>query len=128
LQPLSMEGRIWAFKKQFPEALAPTLHNGAMYACWVIGTLLAPKGELYGQYPYHLRERIEAFFPDAKKTAHLFSGTIRDNPRRGTITYDSNPKYKPTICDNIMNVGRHARELSEVDVAFADPPYELADF
>jgi hypothetical protein len=123
-----MEGRIWAFKKQFPEALAPQLHNGALYVCWVIGTLLGPKGELYGQYPFHLRERIEALFPDAKKAAHLFSGTIRPNPRRGTITYDMNPKWNPTICDSIMNIGRYVEEFEDVDLAMADPPYELADF
>lgn len=126
LQHLTPEERAKAFKSRFPQYAGFIVHNGAIYTTWVIGNLYRRRTGFYGEFPHSVRERILALFPDKRKILHLFSGTIR--PSENEVTYDINPKLKPTICDDVRNILNHKDELKDIDLVVADPPYEAKDF
>jgi hypothetical protein len=44
------------------------------------------------------------------------------------LTYDVSPKYRPTICDDIANLTKHAEAFRGIQLAVADPPYDADDF
>lgn len=129
LSPLE---RAKVFTSTYPGYCPLIVHNQRLYSTWVLGALysrvkafdLGPNTRYYGSFPYSMKERIYALFPDCQKVAHLFSGTVRD---LGTVTYDINPTLHPTICDDIRNIARH-EELKEIDLFIADPPYDASDF
>lgn len=99
-----------------------------IYGMWHLGTNSLRDDEHYGAYPPTLAERILALFPDRKTIIHLFSGSIPDNPPR-VITYDVMPKFKPTICDDVANIARHASHFNKEGLlVMADPYYEQPDF
>ncbi len=122
---LTPEQRAAAFRKRFPRYLAPSVHNGRLYTMWLCGALFSRKNGYYGSYPYSVKERIFALFPDCPQVVHLFSGTVSE---LGSITYDRLPELNPTICDDIMNIAGYRRELGDADLFIADPPYEASDF
>ena len=82
------------------------------------------KNNFYGAFPYSLKERVYALFPDCQKVCHVFSGTVQDV---GAVTFDVDPLLSPTICDDIRNIALH-KELCDIDLFIADPPYERSDF
>lgn len=102
------------------------VHNNRLYGTWVIGALFRKRrSRYYGIFPHSVKDRILALYPDCENILHLFSGTIHDH---GTITYDINPRVRPQICDDVRNLLKHQRQLRNVDLAVADPPYEARDF
>ena len=118
--------RIQAFKTVFPNYPPPFEFNGAIYGIWIIGSLYYRKNKsFYGAYPYKVLERIQALFPDCEKVGHLFSGTIQDPD---TLRFDISPEFNPTICDDVRNIKNYAKEFGELDIVYADPPYEASDF
>lgn len=137
---LRPEERVESFRRRFPNYLAPSIHNGALYTTWIIGNQYGPRRNFrpsrgregfadgngyYGQYPQGLKDRVLSLFPDCEKVAHLFSGTVADP---GVVTYDINPDVKPTILDDIRNVTAHIDLLGDVDLFVADPYYDRIDF
>lgn len=125
IRRLSPEQRVESFHRRFPKYLAPSVHNGRLYTMWLCGALFSRKNGYYGSYPYSVKERIYALFPDCPTIVHLFSGTVNEI---SSITYDRLPELTPTICDDIMNIANHKAELDDVDLFVADPPYEASDF
>ena len=122
---LSPEERARHFSEVFPKYAPIVVHNGRLYTTWVIGAIYRRRVGYYGEFPYTVKERILALFPDCKKIIHLFSGTIHDP---GTITYDINPSLRPTICDDVRNIKEYADIFKDADLVIADPPYEFKDF
>jgi len=115
------------FSKKYPQYSPLVVHNNRLYGCWVIGAVHRKRVGYYGEYPYKLLDRILSLFPDCNKILHLFSGTTRDNPPN-IITYDINPEFNPTICDDVRNLLKYKDILCEIDLCIADPPYENKDF
>jgi len=122
---LTPEERAEAFALKYPKFPPFIIFNNRLYGLWIIGTISRQEPSYYGAYPHSLKERILALFPDCKVIMHLFSGSIQDF---GTITYDINPRYEPTICDDVRNIRRYEKIISKVDLVVADPPYEEKDF
>ena len=119
--------RAKAFSQRFPKYAPLVVHNDRLFGTWIIGSVFGHKTVYYGEYPYKVRERIEALFPDARSILHLFSGIIVDDPPR-VMTWDIKSELHPTVCDDVRNLARHADLLSSVDLVMADPPYEKDDF
>jgi hypothetical protein len=122
---LTPRERAEAFSRKFPQYAPIVVHNNRLYTTWVIGALYRRRVGYYGEYPYTVKERILALFPDCEKIVHLFSGVVNDP---GTVTYDVNPALNPTICDDVRNLKRHADVFRDADLVIADPPYEKRDF
>jgi hypothetical protein len=122
---LTPEERAKSFSRKFPNYAPLVVHNNRLYGTWVIGALYRRRTGYYGEYPYTVKERILALFPDCEKRLHLFSGTVKD---LNSITFDINPELKPTICDDVRNVRKYEHVFREVDLVIADPPYEKKDF
>jgi len=122
---LTPQERAEAFALRYPKFPPFIIFKNRLYGLWIIGTISRQAPPYYGAYPHTLKERILALFPDCKVIMHLFSGSIQDF---GTITYDINPKYEPTICDDVRNIRRYKAIISKVDLVIADPPYEEKDF
>jgi len=122
---MKVEARAKNFSRVFPRYAPLVIHNDRLYTTWVIGALFRRRQGYYGEYPYRVKERILALFPDCTKILHLFSGTIHD---LNSITYDINADLKPTICDDVRNVKNHKDIFSQMDLVIADPPYEKRDF
>jgi len=127
IKRLTVVERAKYFRKVFPQYCPLIVHNNRLYGCWVIGALFRRRYGFYGEFPYKLLDRILALFPDCKKILHLFSGTIKDNPP-DIITYDINPEFNPTICDDVRNILQYKNLLQDIDLCIADPPYEEKDF
>lgn len=125
VKKLSPSERAEHFSKVFPKYASIVVHNDRLYTTWVIGALFRRCIGYYGEFPYMVKERILALFPDCSKILHLFSGTVQD---LNAVTYDINPSLKPTICDDVRNILNHSNELNDVDLVIADPPYEKKDF
>jgi hypothetical protein len=117
--------RAEMFSHRFPKYCPLVVHNSRLYTCWTIGAVYYKGNSYYGSFPYSVKERIYALFPDCEKVCHLFSGTVRD---LDTITYDIRPELNPSICDDVRNLEKWKRLLEDVDLFVADPPYEHSDF
>jgi hypothetical protein len=131
-KPLTIPERIESFHKHFPNAPRMMTNSEGVYdriyGAWIIGKPSMLVGEYYGEYPPTLLERIESFFTDCTTIIHLFSGKIQANPPR-VITYDINRKLKPTICDDIANLTKHAEYFRRPNLlVMCDPYYEDSDF
>lgn len=113
------------FIKVFPTYAPLVVHNGRLYGTWVIGNLYKRKNTYYGSYPYKVKERIYALFPDCPNRLHLFSGTLTQEEG---VTYDIKEELKPTICDDVRNVKFHKEVFKRMDLVISDPPYEASDF
>jgi hypothetical protein len=124
-QNLSPQERAAHFSTVFPAYAPLVVHNNRLYGTWLIGALFGHKSTFYGQFPYRLKDRILALFPDDENIVHLCSGTIHD---RGTVTYDINPSLHPTICDDVRNVKNHRAIFRLADLVVCDPPYGKGDF
>jgi hypothetical protein len=132
MERLSPLERAKAFSRRFPMYCPLIIHNQRIYSIWLLGALRVgsrefsggPKAKHYGVFPFSLKERIYALFPDCGRVAHLFSGTVQDI---NAVTYDINAELCPTITDDIRNIANH-QELKEIDLFIADPPYEKSDF
>lgn len=122
---LTAKERAIAFSKQYPKYAPLVVHNNRLYGTWIIGALYKRKTNFYGAYPYKVKERILALFPDCRNIMHLFSGTIHD---LGSVTYNIDPKMKPTICDDVRNIKQYEDIIKDIDLVIADPPYEAKDF
>lgn len=122
---LTLTQRVKAFKKAHPNYLPPRIYNGALYVFWVVGSAHHQGDSYYGTYPHSALERLTALFPDCDKVGHLFSGTVQD---KDALTYDINPEYQPSICDDVRNILNYSQEFGELDLVIADPPYEEKDF
>lgn len=94
---------------------------------WVIGSVFGHKTSYYGEYPYKVKERILALFPDCERVVHLFSGIIK-NDLPTVITYDIKPELHPTICDDVRNVKKHTEVFAKAQLVISDPPYDTKDF
>ena len=79
MRNLTIEDRKENFERKFPNYASLVVHNDALYTTWVVGADYRKNTDFYGAYPYKVKERILALFPDCKKIMHLFSGTIEDN-------------------------------------------------
>jgi len=88
---LTPEERAKSFSRKFPNYAPLVVHNNRLYGTWVIGALYRQKTGYYGEYPYMVKERVLALFPDCEKRLHLFSGTVKD---LNSITFDINPELK----------------------------------
>jgi hypothetical protein len=119
------ENRIASYAEAFPPALIA--FNGRIYGVWVIGNNYKNKTEFYGQFPPSVLDRILALFPERRRILHLFAGTIQASPP-DVITFDINPQYAPTICDDIRNLTKHKKALQGRDLVIADPAYDDSDF
>ena len=127
-QPISRltpEERVKAFAQRFPDYLTPSVHNGALYTTWVIGAISYQSNGYYGSYPYMVLERILALFPDCKRIAHIFSGTVSDPD---AITFDINPMLNPTIVGDIREIVKYKEAFKGVQLFVADPAYDAPDF
>jgi hypothetical protein len=149
---MSMADRAAHFHTVFPNYAKLTVHNDNLYGSWgnendgqqitkestevdglvlhgtwIIGSLFGYKTVYYGAYPYKVKERILALFPDmaASDILHLCSGIIHD---QGVDTYDIKKELKPTICDDVRNIKKHADVFARKRLVVADPPYEARDF
>lgn len=117
--------RAEEFSKKFPKYAPIVVHNNRLYTTWVVGAFYRNKTGYYGGYPYMVKERILALFPDCERVVHLFSGMINDP---NTMTYDIDPHLNPTICDDVHNIKEHIDFFRDADLVMADPPYEKRDF
>jgi len=124
-QELSPKQRIKAFKSIFPKYPSPFEFNGAIYGIWIIGALYSRSSGFYGAYPHKVLERLQALFPDCEKIGHLFSGTIQEP---NTLRFDISEEFNPTICDDVRNLKKYKKEFGKLDILYADPPYDKADF
>jgi len=134
MRNLTIEDRKENFERKFPNYASLVVHNDALYTTWVVGADYRKNTDFYGAYPYKVKERILALFPDCKKIMHLFSGTIEDNKQdrldseAEVVTYDISPKFDPTICDDVRNLKDYRDIFERMDLVMADPPYEKKDF
>jgi hypothetical protein len=126
---LSLEDRVAAFHRSFPEASKLIIHNGVIYGILKVGPSFYKKMRrgigYYGSFPAGVLERLLALFPDCRRRLYLFSGCISD---LDSITYDINPAVRPTICDDVRNLKKYEEYFRSVDLVIADPPYEDKDF
>lgn len=123
--PAVIDQIVAAYSKAFPQYMPLTVFNHRIFSVWMLGAAYARKSNYYGSYPGQLKERILSLFPNCHRILHLFSGTIRD---LNAVTFDIDPALSPTICDDVRNIGKYAREFSDIDLVVADPPYEDRDF
>jgi len=123
---LSPEERVRQFNARYPHRPPLVCHNGRIYGVWMVGSQYRKRENYYGVFPATIMERILALFPDCKCILWLFSGPLRGPPDRANITYDINPRVRPTICDDVRNLLRY--DFPDVDLVVADPPYDKEDF
>jgi hypothetical protein len=126
---LTLEERVEAFHRAYPNASKLVIHKGVIYGVWKVGASYSNRMRhglgYYGSFPPDVLERLLALFPDCKRRLYLFSGTVRD---LDSITYDINPSVNPTICDDVRNLKKYESCFRSVDLVIADPPYEKKDF
>jgi len=122
---MNAQERNNAFMRQYPNYAPLIVHNNRLYGTWIIGNWHKRNTNFYGAYPYKVKERLLALFPDCQSIMHLFSGIIQD---LNTITYDINCNLKPTICDDVRNIKNHKQTIEKIDLCICDPPYESKDF
>src|SRR6266540_2578382 len=111
--------------KSFPKYCPLQVFNNRFYGIWIMGNYYGHNSKYYGEFPNSLKKRILSLFPDCKDVLHLFSGKIEDH---NVLTYDINSELKPSICDDVRNIGKYASIVSKTDLVIADPPYDKSDF
>lgn len=129
---LRIPERIANYQSRFPNVPQMMRNCDGEYTridgMWELGIASMKQGEYYGAYPPTYLERILSFFPDCTTVIHIFSGTIEANPPR-VITYDINPKFNPTICDDVSNIKKYKEYFHRPNLlVMLDPYYEDKDF
>lgn len=85
---------------------------------------------MYGSYPPGYLKRVNAVFPDAEHTIHIFAGSLPRQATRHCVTVDL--RYEPEAKTPIIpGVRCNALQLPFLDKTFdlgiADPPYSEED-
>ena len=117
--PPKMRAEFYA--KAFPNWPAPRTDDRWLDAVWVMGNNYQGSG-YYGSYPPTYLRRIEALFPDAERTLHLFSGSLPPSSRytRFDLIENTDVRGDAEILEKYF-------QKSSFDLIVADPPYSDAD-
>jgi hypothetical protein len=113
---------------------------------WLMGNSYGNKTSYYGSYPGNFLKRLNALFPDALSTLHLFSGSLPpgqylrfDRRHPGDLAEGESFLFETetfeTRKDSFENglIRGEAEHLSEyflpssIDLIVADPPYSAED-
>ena len=122
---MQWQDRIENYTRQtgFPRSLFMA-EDGRIVGTWIMGNDYRVKSKYYGGYPAGYLKRVQALFPEKRKTLHLFSGRVDLAVFPGD-TVDVNRNLNPTFVDDAQTLGQVP--LEKYDLVLADPPYSVED-